>query len=1135
MEFENVPILLIGLGGIGSKIVNDVFGKLKEAGAAGFVEALVFDTDQGSLNELDHIEKDCKVQTSTDKTVSFVLERDKNAETWFPVHPRILDMPLINGAGQIRAVSRLALRAAMKEGKLSRIQTVKDRLYKLGGNAAEKGVRIMIVSSLMGGTGSGIFLQIPLYLRELMESKFGANRIEIQGTFLLPDVLKGSIDGEGEKKSIYANAYACLREFNAIIQSLVGKEDVVELEYRPDQVETTKDISVKSWPYDYCYIYDKEDAKGRVLSTVEDYKKMIAENLFSQIYGPVSDRLYGHFINEIRNIIRENCENIFGGVSVGKLIYPYEDLCDYVTNMVVQENLKDKLLRIDEEYDRQMKQFEENKQNGIDTEKPDKMNIYIEQFEQLSKDKNNLFFKLVAKQLRNPGEEGEDTGDLVDNYFDGIEEKIENEITAFIEKNEIEPPKRNSIENAVEGQLKTIILNTEERFKEIKRLINARMESNGESKANIDFGYFDDHINSFFDGFVKRDNVFVNPVGTRYILYSIKKTLIDNIQAVKEDIENKELEIEKKENKKCSDLFKNKANLMEIIDHAISADKNPVDKLTIKSLKKFKDEYIDEATKHYKHLCDYAKYKFELSYYRRTYELVNALTEEYELMFTKLASQKTSIERRIFELVNKHNNSNNTSTNIYVLGDAVFKEKIWESIPANTKNEALTNVLPEKMYEYLKKNSKSKLENKKTDALGYDEIFNNLILKGCKESIKKDNIVKELLDMNITQALSTEYNFAKELGKIESTKDVYVYIKERLKSLYDITQPFCPIAPGVSEYKIWGVNNNVRLPEEVGDSKMIITKAIEDVSDKSTNIVENKILSKYEVMYLNSIFGLKINDFSKLNDYDRNGEELGVYYIKYDELIKGIYDDNQNRARNVEITPHLDKSWHLILPYIGRGGVELKDKAKAFLLSIPMGYVVVEKKEISDNKFKLDYKRKIGQTMPIIIKNVDGSAVQGNVYKFYDGMMHNPKICFAINDEFKKHLKEIQDDSVINNKNAALNDVFINNICGFKLPGYEDVRNVLDVIIKIFTETRNISDAEKERILSSLQLALSEIVESVVFAYEKDEDIKNHNILSIFKKILETSQLASTINENTAEYNSTIGRIKDKIKEYEEK
>ena len=149
--------------------------------------------------------------------------------------------------------------------------------------------------------------------------------------------------------------------------------------------------------------------------------------------------------------------------------------------------------------------------------------------------------------------------------------------------------------------------------------------------------------------------------------------------------------------------------------------------------------------------------------------------------------------------------------------------------------------------------------------------------------------------------------------------------------------------------------------------------------------------------------------------------------------------------------------------------------------------------------------------------------------------MNNPKICFAINEEFNKHLKEVQDDSVINDKNAVLSDRFIKNICYFKYPGYEDIGNVLDVIIKIFTETRNVSDIEKEKMLSSLQLALAEIVENVVSAYEKDEDIKNQNALSIFKKMIETSKLAGTVKKDTTEYNSTIGKIKDKIKEYEAK
>ena len=51
-DYENVPVLLIGLGGIGSQIVDSVYGRLKEEGMDENVEALVFDTDINSQRNL---------------------------------------------------------------------------------------------------------------------------------------------------------------------------------------------------------------------------------------------------------------------------------------------------------------------------------------------------------------------------------------------------------------------------------------------------------------------------------------------------------------------------------------------------------------------------------------------------------------------------------------------------------------------------------------------------------------------------------------------------------------------------------------------------------------------------------------------------------------------------------------------------------------------------------------------------------------------------------------------------------------------------------------------------------------------------------------------------------------------------
>ncbi len=83
--------------------------------------------------------------------------------------PTILDKPLTEGAGQLRVISRLALRAAMKEDKLTSWQEI-EKIFPVTSDQTEYGVRVVIVVtySLAGGTGSGMFLQIALYLREML-------------------------------------------------------------------------------------------------------------------------------------------------------------------------------------------------------------------------------------------------------------------------------------------------------------------------------------------------------------------------------------------------------------------------------------------------------------------------------------------------------------------------------------------------------------------------------------------------------------------------------------------------------------------------------------------------------------------------------------------------------------------------------------------------------------------------------------------------------------------------------------------------------------------------------------------------------------------------------------------------------
>ena len=102
------PTLLVGLGGSGSDVVQAVYRKAtdKQKEQISFV---IFDTD---VNELRGIEDEMPlirtVQVSTRLTVGEYLDVDQYArDNWFPVNHILGGKSLTEGAGQVRAISRL--------------------------------------------------------------------------------------------------------------------------------------------------------------------------------------------------------------------------------------------------------------------------------------------------------------------------------------------------------------------------------------------------------------------------------------------------------------------------------------------------------------------------------------------------------------------------------------------------------------------------------------------------------------------------------------------------------------------------------------------------------------------------------------------------------------------------------------------------------------------------------------------------------------------------------------------------------------------------------------------------------------------------------------------------------------------
>lgn len=1168
MSKNDVPVLLIGLGGIGSSIVDTTYAKLHKACGDGFVEALVFDTDEAELSRLEHIPRDCKIQTSTDKSVRYVLERDRNARSWFPIHDKILNMNLIKGAGQIRAVSRLALRAAMKEGKLSRVENVKDRLYRIGGNAPDKGIRIVIVSSLMGGTGSGMFLQIPLYLREVMQSRFGADRIDIQGVFLLPDVLKRSIT-KSEQRNVYANAYASMKELNAIVKYLAKEKRAVpvELEYRPDQLlnsGSNDSIVIKDWPYDYCYIYDYENERGENLGDLSGYKELISENLFSQVYGPMSDKIHSHFINETRSIIRKNSKNIFGGIGMGKLVYPYEDICDYVNNKIIFENLKDKYLRIDIAYNNELKQINKRIQEGEDVEKPSKSAHYIQEFN-LQMQEEDRFFKSIKKALLEFDDQKQDVNKVADKYLLSLENLIDEQTANFISEYKIKQPESKELEGAINASLvKSKVRTREEVLKEYRRIIETQLDNIGEGKANNDFKFYDDDVESEFEKeYLKNGDKYINPVGIRYVLYKIKEVLENKKKDFEKDLEPAENGLKKREEKKLETLFPDKKSLDEKIDTAYSTSIISRIMNIFKNKKKlFIDNYNGESQQHFSKLKAYSKVRFGYSYCKRMEFLIDKLIEEYEGMFSKLDEQRAGIVKRI-ELIDKKyrkDKENNKSMNIYVLGEKKYFEKILNDIPAHVYDKAIEEVLPEKMHKSLVANCKKKLKEKVVEYIGYENLFNTLVINGCKEKLLSYEEVKEVLNINIVKAIVKEYEYAKELNEYSDVKDERMYIKDKLSELKSFTRPFAAATAvhdndennedgedgensvssnykvdSTSRYLVWGLKNDLRLPNESPIDKPLVEEMIDSLSDENgQTIVRDENHSEYEIEFIHNLYGLFINDFSKLSD-DENRE--GEYYKSYAQVISHIPDTYGEIDEDVEITPHIDKNWHLILPDIGKGRSNLNEmaKAKAFVASLPMQFVIIEKRKVGTNKNKFEYKDKTQSPATSIVTS-KSKKVEGNICEFYEGIHEAAQVVQRINERINEYIKDLgAKASMTDNFDDYKQDKYIECLINFSLENYSEVHNILDLFIVLFKESRQIEVAKKNEIFKYLIDALCELLEQLVEPYVGiEKEAKDNAVADTLKRIIKESNLSKGLGNSAPESTTILTPLKDKLAKYDE-
>lgn len=529
-----VPTLVIGLGGTGSKVLDQLIkyisdeDRVKDLQENNLFEFVAMDTD---LGELDALKIKNKIRTSENLVIADYIRvrrredqaQGKNTLDWlvnesqFP--KSFFDFDISSGAGQVRMYSRLAFEKASQniyqnlESAINRLKSINNK----GTATQATNVNIYIICSMAGGTGGGSFLQVAAMVKYIL--KKNNKQGQVKAYILSPDIYtKGGILPANQLQDIKANAYAVLKEIDAFYKLMMRVKGSYGLFTEQDmEFIFSPHLSIKSHedfgnsPLDFVYIVDSENTKGSLSIDkgvmFKMYERMIADALYATIFSPISSKQASVENNTIRQRLEASINSTdypgYGSIGAGRLVFPIDDIAEYLGHRFVSDIICQNWKEMDADFYAELRDYEKAKQVGEERTYPMRHKKYIEYIENKSRAERspdyiklayNLYEKihkddesfvdgvenLIAKRIIQILNENFSDGFSGDDVADYNKEESELEISSSIKHpipNIISNLKSNFNKDTAESQIRQIIDTTESRVKKLRSLFNNNEQS----------------------------------------------------------------------------------------------------------------------------------------------------------------------------------------------------------------------------------------------------------------------------------------------------------------------------------------------------------------------------------------------------------------------------------------------------------------------------------------------------------------------------------------------------------------------------------------------------------------------------------------------------------------------------------
>ncbi len=222
--------LIIGLGGTGVLALQHVKAQLaggEQRALPSNVRLLAFDTvqDYERAEDADATLKGVTLEAGEyfwigGDIYDYVVEVRKGQHlhvgSWFQSETYLKTLPrasftLQRGAGQLRQFGRLAIFKDVAAPALSNIRKlINNAITEIRNTSLISSLDVFLISSVAGGTGAGMFVDIAYLVRKLAQEEQNGTKITLRGFLVLPEAF--SAIPTGIDNSMRARSYAAMRE-----------------------------------------------------------------------------------------------------------------------------------------------------------------------------------------------------------------------------------------------------------------------------------------------------------------------------------------------------------------------------------------------------------------------------------------------------------------------------------------------------------------------------------------------------------------------------------------------------------------------------------------------------------------------------------------------------------------------------------------------------------------------------------------------------------------------------------------------------------------------------------------------------------------------------------------------------------